>query len=405
MSRPKALDDASAEVRSPRRLPSATDATAETAARRRELLAAEGHSTAELTGTGTGIEAASLAGSIEGFVGFAQLPVGVFGPLLVQGAELSGEVVVPLATSEGALVSSLQHVANLLGRAGGVSARCTDQGVQRAPCFSFERLEQAQAFVTWLEANRDPLAAVVAEGSGHCRLKGVRSSIVGETVHVLLSFATGDAAGQNMVTLAAQAVCTLVLDKSPVKPRHWQLEANWSGDKKASQVALQSVRGRRASATATIPDKLCRRYFRAPARVMEEAWSHAETGALLAGTVGSQANVANALAGLFVACGQDVACVAEASVGITRVRLDEEGNLGVSVTLPNLIVGTVGGGTYLPTARECLSMLGCAGAARASRLAEICAAVALCGEVALNGAMAGGSFASAHASLGRKREE
>jgi hydroxymethylglutaryl-CoA reductase (NADPH) len=401
MSRPNPREDPAAAPR----LPSATDHTEETAARRRELLAAAGYATTELAGAGAGIGAEALAGSIEGFVGFAQVPVGVFGPLRVHGEHVDGEVVVPLATSEGALVSSLQHVANLLGRAGGISARCTDQGVQRAPCFSFGELAHTQAFVAWLADSREVLAGVVAEGSRFCRLRDLRTSTVGDTVHVLLSFATGDAAGQNMVTLATQAVCTRILDESPVKPVHWQLEANWSGDKKASQVALQSVRGRRATALATLPDKLCRRYFRAPASALAQAWSHAETGALLAGTVGSQANVANALAGLFIACGQDVACVAEASVGITQVRLDEAGDLRVSVTLPNLIVGTVGGGTYLPTARECLQMLGCAGDGHGPRLAEICAAVALCGEVALNGAMAGGSFAAAHAALGRKREE
>jgi hydroxymethylglutaryl-CoA reductase (NADPH) len=387
------------------RLPSATDHSEETAARRRELLNEAGHATDELTGAGPGIDAPGLAGSIEGFVGFARVPVGVFGPLLVHGEHLDGEVIVPLATSEGALVSSLQHVANMLGRTGGVSVACTDQGVQRAPCFVFEQLADTRTFVEWLHASRETLAAVVAEGSRFCRLKEVRTSTVGEAVHVLLTYATGDAAGQNMVTLATQAVCTRILDEVPVKPCHWQLEGNWSGDKKASQVTLQSARGRRVTAAATLPDKFCRRYFRAPASALAEAWSHGETGALLAGTVGSQANVSNALAGLFIACGQDVACVAEASIGITRMRVDDAGDLRVSTTLPNLIVGTVGGGTYLPTARECLSMMGCVGTGHASRFAEICTAVALCGEVALSGAMAGGSFAAAHAALGRKREE
>jgi hydroxymethylglutaryl-CoA reductase (NADPH) len=120
------------------------------------------------------------------------------------------------------------------------------------------------------------------------------------------------------------------------------------------------------------------------------------------GAIGLQGNVANAIAALFIACGQDVACVSEAVTAITRFERLGNGDLYASVTLPNLIVGTVGGGTYLPTARECLTMLGCTGTGGASRFAEICAVVALAGELSIIGAMASGAFASAHASGGRK---
>jgi hydroxymethylglutaryl-CoA reductase (NADPH) len=332
------------------------------------------------------------------------VPVGVFGPLPIRGAHAQGEFWVPIATSEGALVQSYQHVCNLLSRADGIEARALDQGVQRGPGFAFSNLESAARFATWLPEQESALAEVVAAGSRYCRLKSLRAVVVGDAVYVQLTFATGDAAGQNMVTAAAQAVCGWVLEHTPVKPDHWLLEANWSGDKKASHLALQGVRGRKATAAAVLPDKLCRRYFRSSAAAFAKGWEVAVNGAILSGTIGCQGNVANALAGLFIACGQDVACVSEASVAITRMRLTESGDVLISTTLPNLIVGTVGGGTYLPTARECLAMLGCEGAGRADKLAEICAAVALCGEIALAGALSGGSFADAHAAVGRKRE-
>ena len=388
----------------PLRLPTAGDPSSEAARRRREVLAEAGIETSRLAGEGAEPSPEELATSIEGFVGFARVPVGVFGPLRVEGEHADGDYYVPVATTEGALVQSFQHVANAVGRAGGFRARCTDGVVWRAPGFVFTGLRQAAAFAGWLPGQRAALERVVAEGSGHCRLTAVVPAVVGREVYLRLGFETGDAAGQNMVTKAASAACTLLLDEMPDKPEHWQLESNFSGDKKATVLALQTARGKRASAEATLPDKLCRRYFRAGAADLARAWSLAVTGAVQSGTVGVQANAANALAGLFVACGQDVACVAEASAAITRAELTPEGDLYVSTTLPGLIVGTVGGGTYLPTARECLAMIDCAGAGKAKRFAELCACVVLAGEIALMGAMAGGSYATAHAEVGKRGE-
>jgi hydroxymethylglutaryl-CoA reductase (NADPH) len=176
-----------------------------------------------------------------------------------------------------------------------------------------------------------------------------------------------------------------------------------SGDKRATPMAFRSTRGRNVSAEILLPGKQVERYWRADAANMERAWRQAVNGAAQTGAVGLQGNVANALAAVFIACGQDVACVAEATTALMRLERTEAGEVYASVTLPNLIVGTVGGGTYLPTARECLAMLGCAGGGHGRKFAEICAAVVLAGELAIIGAMASGHFASAHASGGRKR--
>ncbi len=387
------------------RLPSATDSSAEAAAERREVLSRAGHNTDQLAGQGPSIPPEELGGSIEGFIGFAQVPVGVFGPLRLNGDHAKGDFIVPVATTEGSLVASYQHVANLLGRCGGIELCITAQGVGRSPCFAFDTLADARRFAEWLPTREADFAEVVAGGSRYCRLKGIGTSVIGTTVFVRLDFATGDAAGQNMVTLATQSVCTRVLDEAPIAPTAWLLEANHSGDKKATHMALAGVRGRRVTARAQIPDRLVQRYFRTPAAWIASGFEHTLSGSLASGAVGSQTNVANALAGLFIACGQDVACVAEAAAGITRARLLECGDLEVTVTLPNLIVGTVGGGTRLPGPRECLSMLGCTGEGTAVKLAEIFAGVALCGEIGLFGAMAGGSFAAAHAALGRRSGE
>jgi hydroxymethylglutaryl-CoA reductase (NADPH) len=287
-------------------------------------------------------------------------------------------------------------------RSGGAVALCGDQQVGRAPCFEFASLPLAAEFARWLPSRVPALQEITAGTSRFCRLVAASAAIVGNTVYVLFEFSTGDAAGQNMVTLATQAVCAHLLATMPTPPSAWLVESMMSGDKRATPLAFRSTRGRNVSAEIVIPLKQVERYWRTDPAKMERAWRQAVNGAAQTGAVGLQGNVANALAAIFIACGQDVACVAEATTALTRVERTPANELYASITLPNLIVGTVGGGTYLPTAHECLSMLGCAGGGQARKFAEICAAVALAGELAIVGAMASGQFAAAHASGGRK---
>jgi hydroxymethylglutaryl-CoA reductase (NADPH) len=197
-------------------------------------------------------------------------------------------------------------------------------------------------------------------------------------------------------------VCQQLLPLMPHTPESWLVESVLSGDKRASAQAFLGARGRNASAEIVLPSRVIGRYWRSDAAGMARTWNQATVGAAQTGAVGLQGNVANALAALFIACGQDVACVSEATTSITRCELTAQSDLYVSVTMPNLIVGTVGGGTFLPTAKESLGMLGCTGLGTAAKFAEICAVVALAGELAIIGAMASGAFAAAHASGGRK---
>ena len=386
----------------PLRLPSATDSSAEALKRRRQLLEEGSIRTSRLAGEEPDPDPATLSGRVEGFVGYSRIPVGVFGPLRIRGDHAQGDYVIPIATSEGALVMSYQHVANMLQRGDGIRAKCTDCIVWRAPGFVFRTLDGAAAFAESLAGLRPKLEAVVAEGSRHCRLKNVEPAIFGREVLLRLGFETADAAGQNMVTNAAQAICGVLVESAPAELVRWQIESNDSGDKKATAMAMQSARGKRAVAEIFLSPKLCQRYYRATPDAMLRVWHMSTHGTAHSGAAGCQGNYANAIAGLFIACGQDVACVGEAASGLTTVEITEEGDFYCSVTLPNLIVGTVGGGTSLPTAKECLAMLDCVGAGRAKAFAEICAAVTLCGELALIGAMAGGSFARAHAEAGER---
>lgn len=386
----------------PRRLPATAESSLEATLARRARLRADGHAIDHLSGDAPDLDPARLAGSIEGHIGYARVPLGVAGPLRIQGRAAVGDFFVPLATSEGTLVASFQHAFNAINRAGGARTAVSDERVGRAPCFEFGDLPTALAFAQEIAQLRPDLEAAVAGTSRFCRLREMHPAVVGNTVYLLLEFVTGDAAGQNMVTAAAQAAAECLLARSSIKPLGWLVESALSGDKRATSMAFRGARGRNASAEVIITPKLARAYWRADPASMVRAWQQAVTGMVQTGATGLQGNVANTVAALFIACGQDAACVGEASTALTRVELTREGDVYMSVTLPNLIVGTVGGGTYLPTAQECLAMLGCKGGGNAAKFAEIIAAVALAGELSIVGAMASGAFAGAHASGGRK---
>jgi hydroxymethylglutaryl-CoA reductase (NADPH) len=386
----------------PPRLPLELDLSAAAAQRRRQLLAAQGLDTAPLAPPQPGPAPEALAGNIESLIGFAQLPIGIAGPLRVNGSHAQGDFYVPLATTEGALIASYNRGAALVSQAGGATALCLTESVSRAPCFEFSRLIEAGEFLSWVVPRFESLQAIVRTTSRHAQLLDMRVALTGKEVYLLFEFTTGDAAGQNMVTLATQALGEHLAANAPRKPRRWYVEGNLSGDKKATMLAFTSARGKDVVAEALLPARLVRRFLHTGPEELVRYWQVSMVGGVQSGSIGVQGHYANGLAALFIACGQDAGCVAEAAVGVTRLDLAEGGDLYVSVKLPNLIVGTVGGGTHLPTARACLTLLGCTGDGTARKFAEIAAATVLAGEVSIMGALAAGQFARAHAAYGRR---
>jgi hydroxymethylglutaryl-CoA reductase (NADPH) len=267
--------------------------------------------------------------------------------------------------------------------------------------FAFQSIVEASRFANFVNANSDKITAVVPKITRFGKLKSVRTIIEGNHVYVDLRYTTGDAAGQNMVTFASDAICTKIIESSPVAPRYWFLEANLSGDKKAASQSLADVRGKRVVADIVVPRELVERVLHTSPKHMAEYWCAGALGGVMSGTTGVQGHFANGLAALYLACGQDVACVAESATGVTRMEVTDEGDLYTSVTLPNIIVGTVGGGTNLPSARACLDILGLAGSGNSEAFAELCAGIVLAGELAIIGAFCSGDFAAAHRSLSR----
>jgi hydroxymethylglutaryl-CoA reductase (NADPH) len=343
--------------------------------------------------------------NIENFIGTAKIPIGLAGPLRVNGLAAQGDYYVPLATTEAALVASYHRGACVITEAGGCATLILNEGVSRAPAFAFRTLLESGQFVQWCLAHDADIRAAAEGTTRHGRLQNLRFNVEGNHVYLVCEFTTGDASGQNMVTIATQAICELILAECPVKPVYHFVEGNFSGDKKPSTQSFQGVRGKKVTAEIRLPRALIARMLHTTPERMMDYWRISSIGGVLSGTIGVQGHYANGLAALFIACGQDAACVSEASIGVTRFELEEQdgGTLYAAVTLPNVIVGTVGGGTGLPSQRACLDILNLAGAGHARAFAEVCAALVLAGELSITAALSSHQFAKAHARLARGR--
>lgn len=392
--------EAKHEALSPK-IPGGSHFTAERVERRWQLLNAESESRDALVDSQTAAQMDCYQRNIENFIGTVKLPVGLAGPLRVNGLFAQGDYYIPLATTEAALVASYSRGAQLISEAGGCTAMLLNEGVSRAPGFAFQNLREVGQFMIWAIAHQDEFKRQAEATTRYGQLTDMRITVEGNHVYLDFQFTTGDAAGQNMVTIATEAICEYIRHHSPTQPQYFFVEANLSGDKKASAQSFLTVRGKKVTAEVILPAGLVRKRLHTSPEKMVDYWRMSAIGGTLTGTIGIQGHYANGLAALFIACGQDAACVAESAVGVTRFEAIAEGALYAAVTLPNLIVGTVGGGTGLPSQKACLDILGLAGAGKAPALAEVCASLLLAGELSIIGALCSGDFTRAHQRLAR----
>jgi hydroxymethylglutaryl-CoA reductase (NADPH) len=345
----------------------------------------------------------SLEGNIENYIGMSQIPTGLAGPIAISGSVASGEFYVPMATTEGALIASYGRGMKACRESGWITSVCLIEGVQRSPMFKFKDFKILGQFVMWVIGQKDELELITTQSSRFARLNDLKLNIEGNCVIIALEFVTGDAAGQNMVTLSTNAICEYIVQNTPIEPVVWFIESNYSGDKKATALSFSNVRGKKVTAEVHLTRDVVLNTLKSTPELMAEYWQSSTLAVIESGSIGAQGHIANGLTAMFIACGQDVACIAEAAVGITRMQVTDDGGLYCAVTMPNLIVGTVGGGTHLPTQRECLELIGCTGEGSARKFAEICGAVALAGEISIAAAISAGHFARAHQILGRKK--
>lgn len=346
---------------------------------------------------------AELRGNIENYIGMTQVPTGVVGPLLIKGPFAKGEFYVPLATTEGALIASYDRGAKACRLSGGITSICLVEGVQRSPMFKFNSIVETGKFVIWVIEQLPTFKELIKEKSNYAELEDMKSNIEGNQIILTFEFTTGDASGQNMVTLCTEAICNWIVENTPVKPKDWYIESNYSGDKKATALSFSNVRGKKVSAEVVLKKDVVKQVLGTSTKAIFDYWSASTLAVMQSGAIGAQGHIANGLTALFMATGQDVACISEASVGLTRMEVLENDDLYIAVTLPSLIIGTIGGGTHFPTQKACLEMMGCYGEGKGRKLAEICAALALVGEVSIAAAIASGQFARAHLLFGRKK--
>lgn len=347
----------------------------------------------------------------ENMIGAAQIPIGVIGPLRIRGEHVHDEEVhVPLATTEGALVASANRGCRAITAAGGAVVRVEDVGITRAPVFRTSGIEQTASFLAWVAQNEAPMREALEGESDFLRLVDIRPQVLGTTVFLRFRFTSGDAMGMNMATIALDRVVAELIEPA-TGVECVSLSGNYCVDKKPAYVNFQEGRGKRVFAEVTLDKHVLERVLKTNARALVEVQYRKNLiGSTAAGSLGYNAHYANILAAVFIATGQDPAQVVEGALGMTCIEHRGPEGVIATVTLPDLPLAAIGGGTVLGTQRQALDLLGVhvdpenPGSA-VMRLAEIVGCAVLAGELSLMAALTSRDLARAHEQLARGRND
>ena len=344
----------------------------------------------------------------ENFMGVAQIPMGVTGPLCIHGeaVDASEEIYVPLATTEGALLASINRGCRAISAAGGAVVRVEDVGMTRAPAFRTSGLEQTAELLAWVAAHESEMRDIAGSTSRYLKLMDIKSQSFGTSVYLRFRFESGDAMGMNMATIACDRIV-----RDLIEPQTGvscvALSGNYCVDKKPSAVNFLEGRGKRIHAEVVLEEPVLKKTLKTDARSLAEVQYRKNLlGSIAAGGLGFNAHFANVVAGIFAACGQDIAQVAEAAMGITCIESRGPEGVYMSVYLPDVPLGAIGGGTALATQRQALEMMGVVvdddrPGRGVLRLAEVLGATVLAGELSLMAAFTSRDLARAHEELGR----
>lgn len=339
-------------------------------------------------------ESMELRGNIENFIGSAQIPIGIVGPLKIDGQYAKGTFYVPIATTEGGLISTYQRGAIAITKAGGAKTCVTKDENFLDPIFVLSNLGEANKFISWVSSSHQLLKRKVESVTNHGKLNGITPILIGRRVVLKISYFTEDAMGANMINFATDAICKFISENFPIQ--RYLLRSNYSSEKKVSGSNIVSNYGKEVYVESIIPKRIVKLHLNSSSEEIGSAWHSWALSSINSGMIGINAQIANGLSGLFIACGQDVAHVTNASVGINMLEKLENGDLYASLKLPNIIVGTVGGGTALNTQRECLEMIGCYGKGKAKKFSEIVAATLLAGEIGICAGITTDEFLAPH---------
>lgn len=338
--------------------------------------------------------------NIENPIGTVQVPVGVAGPLLIHTEDEEIETYIPLATTEGALLASVNRGCSAIRRSGGCNVAILANQMTRAPVLKTKSVTDAKKLKDWIKEHFDEIKEKAESTTSHGKLLKIDPiAIVGRFVYPRFVYETGDSMGMNMVTIATEESLKYIEKENDISIL--ALSGNFCIDKKPSALNLIEGRGKSVVAEVVVPKEVVEKTLKTTTdAIVEVNYAKNLLGSAIAGSYGYNAHYANIVAALFIATGQDPAHVVEGSIGITSAE-NNDGDLYFSITLPDLPVATVGGGTRLETATEALNLLDAKGSDKVERYASIVGGSVLAGELSLIGALAAGHLARAHKKLGR----
>jgi len=355
----------------------------------------------------TKIKLEQVQNNIESFIGSAEIPMGLAGPLLFKtGKEKTEWVYTGICTTEGALVASINRGAKAISESGGFNAHFVHQKIMRSPLFTFNNLADAVEFEKWLRHNFNRIKNHAACYSNHAELIEIKSYLTGRLAHLKFIYTTSDASGQNMVTHCTWQSCLWIEERfqkeSEVEIQQFYIDGNGSSDKKVSFYSLINGRGVHVVCECFLSDEVIEKTLRSSSAEMVKLYNHSMAISRFDGIVGGTLNIANVIAGIFAATGQDLGSIHESSLGVTQVEKTDAG-LYVSLSIPALVIGTVGGGTHLPVPQSVLQLMNCNGKGKLERFAKLIAGFALSLEISTLAALASGQFARAHQKLGKNK--
>jgi len=329
----------------------------------------------------------------ENLIGATAFPLGVAGPLLIN----NKDHFIPLATTEGALVASVSRGCKAINLSGGAKTFIENVGVTRGPVFETSGLEESMKLKKWLKDNFNLLKTEAEKTSSHIQLKKLGTGIAGTYVYVRFYFDTQEAMGMNMVTIATEKISQFIQKNTSI--RCLAVSGNFCIDKKPAWLNFISGRGKRAWAEVVLKREVVKDVLKTTPEEFFEVWlSKCMIGSAMSGSLGFNAHFANVVAAFFAATGQDMAHTVEGGMGVTTSKVLKNGNLYISIYMPSVMIGTVGGGTKLKIKQEALSIIG---AENSIELAKVLSGAVLAGEISLLASLAQGSLAKTHEKLGR----
>jgi len=349
--------------------------------------------------SGYSFEPSAASKNIENMIGSVQIPLGFAGPVRINGDHANGEFIIPLATTEGALVASVSRGMSVASSSCGINTKIVSNAITRAPVFRVDDIAHGARVTEWIENNTSAIDDEVSKTTSHGKLLDIEAFPNGRSLFLRFSYGTGDAMGMNMATIATEAACRLIERNTGAVLI--SVSGNMCTDKKPAAINMIRGRGKSVLAECLVPKDIVKSKLHAPTDAIVETNVRKNLiGSSMAGSLGHNAHAANMVAAVYIATGQDPAQVVEGSMTMTTCE-SVGGDLYIAVRMPSVEVGTVGGGTRLPCQSEALEMIGCLGNGKACKLAEIVAATVLAGELSTLGAQAAGHLGKAHSELGR----